>query len=290
MQSFANKWINLRMMSIFVFLAVVSSGCGKEDPKNVTLASIGKERISLADFYERISTLPVQYQDIIKKRKNEYLQEIIGDTLLYQEALRRGVHKSRNIKRVIKEATKKIIVARFLKDEIDDVIEVDEADIRNHYNKHQSEYATTEFLRVSHILVNTKEDAEAVLIEIKNGVEFETLAKERSIDPTAHKGGDIGYFPKGQLMSEIERACDKLGPGEVSGVVKTKLGYHVIKLTERRLPELKPIEEVEGTIKQQVRTVKRREIFNDLLESLRERTIININEDALSEVVPTSSE
>ena len=284
MRFFKRRGSVLHLASAAVLATMVFSGCGDKDEKKMVLASIGKDKISLADFNERIATLPPQYQDIIKKRKEEYLQELIGDTLLYQEAMRNDINKEEDVRKLIKEASKKIIIARFLQDRIDDVIEVSEEDITAHYKGNKKNYTTPEVLRASHILVRTEQDAEGILKEIEAGVEFEALAKERSIDPAAQKGGDIGYFTKGQLMPEIENACERLNEGEVSDVVKTKLGYHVIMLTERQVPKLRPIGEVEESIRQQVRTVKRREIFNDLLEGLRERTVIRINEDVLAKI------
>ncbi len=84
-----------------------------------------------------------------------------------------------------------------------------------------------------HILVKTREEAERILQELKNGADFQELAVKYSIDPNAKKNrGDLGYFQKGDLMPEFEEAVLKLKPGEISGVVKTPLGYHIIKRIE----------------------------------------------------------
>lgn len=87
-------------------------------------------------------------------------------------------------------------------------------------------------MRALHILVRTREEAEEVLREIKAGTDFRQLARKRSLDPSASKGGDLGYFGKGELLKEFEDAVLKLKPGEVSDVVKTRLGYHIIKRIE----------------------------------------------------------
>ncbi|HDI51475.1 hypothetical protein DRQ15_03700 [candidate division KSB1 bacterium] len=87
-------------------------------------------------------------------------------------------------------------------------------------------------MRAAHILVKTEAEALHILQQLRQGADFEELAKKYSLDPSARKGGDLGYFGKGELLKEFEEAVLKLKPGEISGVVKTPLGYHIIKRIE----------------------------------------------------------
>lgn len=266
-----------------IFLCVSLYGCGRISGEDkVVIASIGEDKITVTDFNERISNLPERYRDIVLRRKNEYLQELINDTLLYQEALRRGIQRDREVRKVLEEARKKILVARLVSDEIDDAIEVTDQEITSFYQDNFARYMTPEILRVSHILVPTREEAEAVVLEIARGENFEDLARARSVDPTAQRGGDIGYFPRGQLMPEFDNACALLEIGQTSGPVKTSLGYHVIMLTDRRPPQQRPLEQVADDITARVWETKRQTAFNELLEDLRERTRIKVNEKALA--------
>lgn len=90
-----------------------------------------------------------------------------------------------------------------------------------------------ELVRASHILVDTQDKANSILAQIKNGASFEEMAKNYSKDSSAAKGGDLGYFPKGNMVAEFEDAAFNLSKGEVSGVVKTQFGYHIIKVTDK---------------------------------------------------------
>lgn len=267
--------------SSVIFLAVAVSGCGGPSDKGPVLVSIGKSKITVGSFNERVSNLPERYRAIVKRRKKEFLEEVINDTLLYQEAIRKGLQKDEDTLKVIEEAKKKILIARLLKDEVDDKIDITEEDILVYYNENKSEYMTPEIMRVSHILVQSPEAAEEILKGLKSGGKFEDLARAKSVDPTAQRGGDIGYFPKGQLMPEFEAACETLEVDQTSGIVKTKLGYHIIKLTDRRPPQLKPIENVQENIRSRLRTIERQKMFNDLLSKLRDETDIKINEEVL---------
>jgi len=278
----AKKYFFLSLCIIGCFL-LAFAGCRKTAEKNAVLASIGSSKITMVDFNERIANLPAQYREIIRKRKKEYLDELVNNTLLYQEALRKKVSSEKDVKKVIEEARKKILVARLLKDEIDDVINIDEEEIVNFYYANQSKYLEPEVFRASHILVFSRSDAKGILAEIRSGADFDETAKSKSIDPTAQNGGDIGYFAKGQLMPKFEAACGSLEIGEVSTVVKTKLGYHIIKLTDRKSPELKPIDEVTGEIRHTLYVSKHKKLLNELIEKLKGKTSISINEKALAE-------
>jgi peptidyl-prolyl cis-trans isomerase C len=235
----------------------------------------------MTDFNERITNLPPKYQKVVNNRKEEFLSEIINDTLLYREALKDNIHKDKEVKKLIEEARKKILIARLLKDKVDDEIVITDEDIEIFYEANRNLYMSPEIMRVSHILVPTSEEAETILKAIKEGSSFEDMARAKSVDPTAQRGGDIGYFPKGQLMPEFENACAELDIGETSGVVKTALGYHIIRLTDRKPPKLRPIEDVSEDIKARLHNIKRQELFGKLLKRLRSETEIHINNDLL---------
>jgi len=269
------------MLFLWVFATVFTVGCGKSQDAGEIIAKVGNETVTVSDFNERISHLPPRYQEAIKKRKNEFLQEIINDMLLHQEAVRRGLDKDKDVQKIIEAAKVKIVIARYLKDNVDDTIVLTNEEIETVYRTNASAYMTPEMIRASHILVPSRERAEAIKNELETGVPFDELARAKSIDPTAQDGGDIGYFPKGQLMPEFEEACAVLEVGEVSGPVKTKLGYHLIKITDRKEPQLRPLDEVRKDIISEQYKRKRREKFNSLLKRLNDKTEIVINEEAL---------
>ena len=279
------------IVCVFAIACVSLPGCGRQavDEEDI-LVSIGDTHITVTDFNERVSNLPERYRQIAIKRKAVYIQELINDTLLYQEALRNGLDRDEDVKKVIAEASKKILVAKLLNSKIESAIEVSDEEIEEYYSKNKFRYMTPEVMRASHILVNTLEDANRVVEELGAGDDFEEVARTRSLDPTAQKGGDIGYFPAGQLMPEFEQACSRLSLGETSGVVRTSLGFHVIKLTDRKPSVERSIEQLRDEIFGRIREVKRREKFNELLEMLKSSTEIKVNEKALSGEIPAKTD
>jgi peptidyl-prolyl cis-trans isomerase C len=277
----------LRIVVVGCILSVLGyslAGCGRgAGTEGEILVSIGSTHITVDDFNERVASLPERYREVVKRRKAAYIQELINDTLLYQQALRMGLDRDEDVKKVLEEAKKKILIAKLLENEIESAIDTTEEEIASYYEDNRSRYTMPEIMRASHILVNSIDGARAILEELQRGVLFEEAARARSLDPTAQKGGDIGYFPKGQLMPEFEQACSRLSVGETSDVVRTSLGYHIIKLTDRRPPTERPIEDVREEISLRIRENKRRERFNDLLAQLKSSTEINVNEEALSD-------
>ncbi len=266
---------------LFAFILISVSSCGRSPEKGEVLVQIGDMKVTVSDFNERIANLPSRYQNVIKRRKKEFLQEFINDMILYQEAVRQGLNKDKEVLKVVDEARKKILIARLLKDSIDDTIEISNDEIATYYTDNKNNYMLPEVLRVSHILVPTREQAEEIVSELENGASFEETARAKSVDPTAQNGGDIGYFPRGQLIPEFERACVEIEIDEIAGPVKTKLGYHIVKLTDRKEPAQKPLIQVKEEIRSTLYTKKRREKFNRMIKDLTEKTKVEINEKAL---------
>ncbi|MDI4645375.1 peptidylprolyl isomerase [Cohnella hashimotonis] len=110
-----------------------------------------------------------------------------------------------------------------------------EEDLKAYYDKNKANFDTAEQVRASHILLATKAEAEAVLKDLKGGADFATVAKEKSTDTGSQaSGGDLGFFGKGAMNEQFETAAFKLKKGEMSGVVESPNGFHIILLTDRK--------------------------------------------------------
>jgi peptidyl-prolyl cis-trans isomerase C len=92
----------------------------------------------------------------------------------------------------------------------------------------------TTFVKASHILVKTEEEAKKLKDEIASGKDFADIAKQVSLCPSGRNGGDLGYFTKGQMVKEFEDACFSMKVGDVSNPIKTQFGYHLIYLTDKK--------------------------------------------------------
>src|SRR5215472_3958366 len=95
--------------------------------------------------------------------------------------------------------------------------------------------ANEEEVHARHILVPTEGEAKDIQAQLKNGADFATLAKQKSKDPGAAEGGDLGYFTKDQMVPEFAEAAFKLDKGQISDPVKTQFGWHIIKIEDKRI-------------------------------------------------------
>jgi foldase protein PrsA len=127
-----------------------------------------------------------------------------------------------------------------------------EDDLKAYYDSNIDTFATTPHqVKASHILLTTKEEAEAVLAELKAGKDFATLAKEKSTDTgSAENGGDLGFFGKGKMNEGFETAAFALKKGEMSGVVEAESGFHIIKVTDIKEAVVPAYDKIKDNVRQ----------------------------------------
>ena len=135
------------------------------------------------------------------------------------------------------------------------------SDIQRYYNDNIQQYQTPEQVRASHILLETagkndadvKKRAEEILKQVKSGADFAELAKKVSEDKgSAANGGDLDYFGRGRMVPEFEQAAFSMPPGQISDLVKSQFGYHIIKVVDKKAGSTRPLDEVRPQIQQQL--------------------------------------
>lgn len=170
----------------------------------------------------------------------------------------------------------KIVEAQF-----EGKINVTEEDIKKFYAENKKRFETPEQVKASHILIKTepkdsndvkaeaKQKAELLLKQIRNGADFAELAKATGGYPSAPKGGDLGFFGRGQMVPSFDKTAFKLEVGQVSDVVETKFGYHIIKVADRKEPSVTVLGDAKNDIIAQVQTRKKSELAAQYIESLK---------------------
>jgi len=180
-------------------------------------------------------------------------------------------------------------VEKLLESEIADKIKVTPAATEEFYQKNLDKFQQAARVRASHVLISipqnadaaTKErakaKADAVLAEIKGGKDFGAAAKESSQDPgSAANGGDLGYFQQGQMVPAFDQAVFALKPGEMSGVVETPFGFHIIKVADKQAARLIPIEEAKPQIEQYLLAQNRQTHAQAFVNALKAKAKIDI--------------
>lgn len=169
--------------------------------------------------------------------------------------------------------------------QIGDKANVTIEDANQYYEQSRSRYSVPEQVKASHILIkpdttdpNTdpneakaeaKAKAEELLKQIKAGADFAELAKANSDCPSAERGGDLGFFSRGRMVPAFEDAAFALEVGQLSDIVESRFGYHIIKATDRKDAETKTFEQVKDEVVQQLTQAKQRELVRQYIESLK---------------------
>ena len=178
-------------------------------------------------------------------------EEVIAREIFMQEAQKRGLDASDEYKAQIELARQTILIRELFAD-FQKNNAVTDADVQAEYDKFVAANGGKEY-RARHILVETKEQAEAILASLKKGGKFEEIAKKQSRDPgSGANGGDLDWASPGNYVKEFSDAMVALKKGDVSGVVQSQFGFHIIRLDDVREAQLPKLEDVKPQIAQQL--------------------------------------
>ncbi len=220
-----------------VLLAALTAGvpaaAQDEPPLDTVMATVGETEITLGHMLVLRGTLPEQYNQI----PPDVLFRGVLDQLVQQELLSQSHEGALSrVAQLRLDNEQRAITASEVIGEITGEAVTDEA-LQAAYDSEYTGAAEETEYRASHILVETEEEAQALVEEIAGGANFAALAQEHSTGPSGPSGGELGWFGAGVMVPEFSEAVTALDVGEVSDPVKTQFGWHVIKLNETRAKE-----------------------------------------------------
>jgi peptidyl-prolyl cis-trans isomerase C/foldase protein PrsA len=213
------------------------------------------------------------------KKQNQLTEEQLVDALNSK-----GINSIEEFKKMIWQDNKDEILIQKLQQEVVDGVVITEEEVENYYEENKSKFKRPARVKARHILVTTddKTDQEAkakakeVLNKLKEGADFATLAKEYSEGPSAENGGDLGYFSKGQMVPAFEQAAFSLQVDEISEPVKTKFGYHIIKVEDKQEAEIVSLADAKEKIKNLLTQQAQQAKWNSFVKGLKEDTKVDI--------------
>ena len=250
------------------------------------LATVNGEVITIDEYNEKLKRLSTfekaRYRG--EEGHKEFLNALVHKKLMVQNARKMGLDKDAEVRKKIEalmhEVAERVLVEKLIEREIWNKVVVTDKEAKAYYDKHKGEFQEKEEVRISHILVATEEEAQKIRQELEKGADFAELAKEKSIDQnTAKQGGDLGYFERGRLLPEFEKVTFGLEVGEVSDVVKTKFGYHIVKLEDKKEASIKEFYEVSDEIKKKLISDKQQEEYQKWLRKMEKEAKIEINKE-----------
>ncbi len=167
-----------------------------------------------------------------------------------------------------------------------DAVNVSDADVKKYYDDNGDKYTVQEQVRASHILVKVdpnaseedkaaaKKKAQELLAKVKAGGDFAEIAKESSDCPSKAKGGDLGFFERGRMVKPFADAAFAMKVGDISDIVETQFGYHIIKVTDRKPAGKKSFDEVKDSIRMQLENKQRSEATRKYVDGLKAKANI----------------
>ncbi len=257
--------------------------------------------------------IPAERRDEILRRS---LDQLITYTLLQQESKARKIEVTKaevdarvaemrkqfpseaqfrkalgergmTVERLQEDARIDMVITKMMESEVATLPAATDQEARDFYQKNPEKFQQPEAVRASHILIPTQNadaatkkqmrtQVESVLKMAKTGTDFGQLAREYSKDRSAAQGGDLGFFPRGQMVPQFEQAAFALKPGEISGIVESQFGFHIIKVTERRPASTVPFEQVSGQILQFLTEQKKAQRAEAFVGELKKRARIEV--------------
>jgi len=209
--------------------------------------------------------------DVIKRLGSQERFE----SLLAQEGLTR--------KTLFEHYREQVMVKRLIDQKVGSNISISPTEINNYYKQHANEFISPEQVKVNNILIRARkggdankalEQAKEIERRIREGCDFAALAKEYSDGPNASEGGSMGFVKRGDLMPDIEAMVFRMKEGEVSGLIKTDLGYHLFKVEEKKEREIRSLAEVRRDVEDAIYKEKMRGKLKGWIESLRKNAYI----------------
>lgn len=279
---------------LWLFIISLFFACAKKEEKRASyLAKVGNTVITEADLEREIKNLPDFVQKMFEgtSGRERFVEELVKRELLYQEALKKGLDKDPAYQRKLEDFKKMNLVGLLLEKEIETKTKVSDKEVRDYYEKHKEDFAPVSQVRLSHILVNKEEEAQKILERLKKGEDFARAAKKSSIDTvSAKKGGDLGFFSRGEIPPEFRIAAVRLKTGEVSEPIKTKSGYEIIKVTDKKVGQVIEFEKIKNLISQNLLAEKQKESFDSYIEGLKKKYNVEINKEAMSKLAAPAPE
>src|SRR6202162_86975 len=270
-------WPRLAMLAVALLALPLVAGCSKEASSekqdSAPAASASDPTVARVNGVDiRESDLPMAEQDSGQNLQNappetqrEQLIAYVTDIILVSQAANaKKLSDDPDSQPHLASIRNKMLMGLQLREEAKGAV-TEEAE-QKLYKETARRRGAEEKVHARHILVESEDEAKAILEQIKAGADFAALAKEKSKDPGAADGGDLGYFTKDQMVPEFSEVAFKMYPGQLSNPVKTQFGWHIIKLEDKRM---RPVPEL-ANIKEQIDTYLVRRAQSEYVAKLRQ--------------------
>jgi peptidyl-prolyl cis-trans isomerase C len=227
--------VSLLIVILTLTAGLLISGC-KKAPKVV--AVVGSSTINQNALSDKLNDAAYYYSnDFLQtdKGKRQVLDSMIKELVIVETAKKQGLDKKEDFKKEMEKYANQLLVTEMIKNLRETSLAVKDDEIQKYYNDNITYYSNPSEIKVAHILVTSKDQADNLLAQLKSGAKFEELASKYSLDTASgKKGGELDYFTKGDMVPEFENAAFNLNKNQISEIVLTPFGYHIIKMIDSK--------------------------------------------------------
>lgn len=263
----------MKKVLVFISFAVFAlSACNNEGP---VIAKVGKAKITEADLQEKILATPPAYQNYINTPagRKQFVEAVVRETIIIESAKQDGLNKDENYKNALKEFkaqqnreykaySNDLLMEMYMKNLHGNIVATDK-DIEDYYKENKQDYDKPLAFTLKHILTPDLETAEAAKAALDKGEAFGKVATEFSMDTvSAANDGFLGTARKGELVPEIEKAVLALRVGEISEIVESPFGFHIVMKTAEETLDPISFEQAVPEIKRNIERSRFEEWFN----------------------------
>jgi peptidyl-prolyl cis-trans isomerase C len=277
--------IVIAILMFVLFGAPVNAHGQAEGPSGSDWAAqIGDQTITVAEFLKVLieQRQAGQVRDVLAtltpEGKERILEQMVEQRLLALAARRQGLTEEADVKQAIEKAVDRVLVEYFLKQELAR-LDLNEPALEAYYRLNPSEFRSGKRVKARHIITGTTAAAASALQEVREGRKFSEAAAEYNIDSSKTQGGDLGWVKPGVMVKSFDELLFSLEQGEISDVVQTRYGFHIILAEEIDEGRVTPFESVKKQIKQKMISKH----LSQVKEKLREIYPVRINRKVLVE-------
>ncbi len=244
------------------------------------LARVNDQVLTLEEFNQQFENItPPRYPGRFRPEMGQrFVEHWIETELRFQEASRRGIDESPDLLEKVEEVKKRMITQMLIQEEMNK-LELSDEEVAGYFDRYKRRFSIPAMIRIKHILVKTEEEAKEIKDRLNKGEEFEKLAREKSTDMrTKERGGDLGFIDRRRYQrrfgSSFMNAAFSLEKSEVSQPVNSSLGYHLIKLEEKREAGQQTLDQVREKVERGALSEKKMKTRHEFIESLQKKAQI----------------
>jgi peptidyl-prolyl cis-trans isomerase C len=283
---FAVSGMVIVISTLIVLLGVLSSH-GRTTEQDVVVAIVN-DHIQITK--QELDAAIENYQQ--RRRKNFTTEEekialvknLIRRQLILQQDDTAAYRNDPLIAERVQKYEDNLVIEKYLREHIVQRMEASEDELKNYYKMHRADFSSPPKVEARHILLRSRKEAEMVAEKLRQGEDFVQLAYDYSIDlPLARQGGMMAAAPiqKGEALDQIDRVLFSLNVGQVSDIVETEFGFHIIRVDKIIPPEIKTFKEVKKEIRKKIGWQRHSELYKEMTSQLEQQAEIKIFKDRL---------